>query len=452
MVVDISGKKVTILGAGRSGLGAAQLLAEQKAQVFISDYDLSKRTPDLIKLSEQYNISFEVGQHSDKIFNADFVVLSPGISQTVPVVQKIVQKKMPLFSELEVAYWFADGPVVGVTGSNGKTTTAQLLGEILQYSDWKTFVGGNIGIPFSLIVYKSRQYSTRKLFIVEISSFQLEKIVTFRPYVAVLLNITPDHLNRYKSFQHYVDTKAKIFQNQNPEDSIVYNADDDVVKSIIPDHVHQFPFGFNRDQSHMVFLESETLYINEEEKPVPLIKREEIQLLGEHNLLNIMASVNVGLIFGVDVEMIAQVLKTFTGIEHRLEFVRETKGIKFYNDSKATNVDSVKYALRSFDSPIHLIMGGRDKDGDFPVLREYMRHVKKIYVIGEATNKIFKALNEVVPILICSSLNEAVQKAFKGAEKGDIVLLSPGCASFDMFYDFEDRGNQFKETVWKIAP
>jgi len=446
-ILEVKGKKFGVLGAARSGIAVAQLLKSRGAEVFVSEI----KTEIDLSILRQRSIPFETGGHSDRLLDNDYVVLSPGIPFDSPIVQRIKGKGIPVFSELEVASWFCKAPIIAITGSNGKTTTTALLGEIFSKAGRERVVAGNIGLPFS---DWTERVDERGVAILEVSSFQLEGIKSFKPRVSVLLNITPDHLDYHRSFQDYVSAKGRIMENQDENDFIVYNIDDEVVAKIVSQassRAKRVPFSLQREVDYGGFLKDGHLVLQLNDQRERLIPVREIKLPGQHNLYNSLASALAARIFEIPLEAIKEGLRSFPGLEHRLEFVREVKGVKFINDSKATNVDAVWYALQSFQRPIILIAGGRDKGGDYSKLRELVsQRVRKLILIGEARAKIRKALGSCTEVMEASSLEEAVRGAYGAAQRGDVVLLSPACASFDMFRDFEDRGNRFKQLVWSL--
>jgi UDP-N-acetylmuramoylalanine--D-glutamate ligase len=435
---DVKNKKVTVLGAARSGIAAAVLLKNSGAEVFVSDY--AKK--DIIPALHENDIDYESGMHSERVFDADFVVLSPGISQRTAIVKELMAKDIPVYSEIEVASWFCKSPVIGVTGSNGKTTTTTLIGEMLKrrYSD--AIVAGNIGQPFSSFVLDSKEDSRA---VVELSSFQLETTDRFKPQTVVVLNFAPNHLDWYDSYDDYKDAKWRITNNLTEDDLLVYNADD-VEASTRADllNCRKLSFSVKEGVKADAYFSDGKLWLND----TLLIDVDTMQLRGLHNYMNALAAALAAKEAGVEAEKIKEVLQEFAGVEHRLEYVKEVNGVKYYNDSKATTVESLWFALKSFTTPIILIAGGKDKGSDFTRLNDLILDgVKKIIVIGTASEKMEKAWGALKPLEMAESLESAVLIAKNSAENGEVVLLSPACASFDMFQDFEDRGRQFKEVV-----
>jgi len=446
----IDGKKVSVFGMARSGLAVARLLVKNGAFVFLTDTkeeeELKLETEELRRL----NIDFDTGFHSQKALDhKDFIVLSPGISSDIPVLKRAQEVGLPLFSEIEVAFWLCPAQIVGITGSNGKTTTSTLVGEILKQDGRECQVAGNIGTPFSSVV---ETVSSQGTIVLELSSFQLENIEEFKPKAAGLLNISPDHLDRYPDLESYSEAKFKIFENQTPEDFAILNMDDDYSKKI-KDHCKGqiIFFSILKELEQGSFLKDGELLIRLDGKTEKILDVSELGIKGLHNLSNAACACAVSSVLGIKKDSIQQALKSFKGVEHRLEQVKIISGVKFINDSKATNVRSVWYALDSVPEPILLIAGGRDKGGDFTQLREMAKEkLKGLILIGEAKEKIDKAIGDLVKSIKVDNLEEAVKKAYEMASPGDCVLLSPGCASFDMFENYEHRGKVFKSTVRQL--
>lgn len=435
-------KKVTVLGAARSGIAAASMLKKLGAIPFVSDSATEISKQDCVQKLRQENIEYEFGGHTDKIFDAEFVVLSPGISQRSEVVRSILQKDIPLYSEIEVASWFIKGGLIAVTGSNGKTTTTTLIGEMLKRKYPQAIVAGNIGSPLSGQVLDSAANSWS---VVEVSSFQLETIQDFHPQQAVILNFAPNHLDRYDSYEDYLKAKWRITMNLTPQDKLIYNsADTNLSEWVAQKDAQKLAFDINGDVSRAARFDGQSLYVGGER----LVDVQDMKLRGTHNYMNAMSAALAAQNADVPIDDIRAVLKEFAGVEHRLEFVMDKKGVRYINDSKATTVESLSFALQSFDTPIVLIAGGKDKGSDFTRLNDLIqKYVKDIILIGDATEKMKQAWNQIKPIQCAGSLQDAVRRAAHLADLGDVVLLSPACASFDMFEDFEDRGRQFKQIV-----
>ncbi|MBS4060400.1 MAG: UDP-N-acetylmuramoyl-L-alanine--D-glutamate ligase, partial [Bacteroidetes bacterium] len=481
--MDYKGKKITIVGLARSGVGAANLLSHLGAAVSVTDLKTGQELePFLKKLNG--NIKCELGSHPDILFeNADLIVISPGVPMDIPPFKKAHQKGIRIIGELELAYDFITNELgfnsytpefLAVTGTNGKSTTTSLLYEIIKAEGFKTVLAGNIGNAlteeiFNEIKKKDNGFYKNDCFVVEVSSFQLESIQGFRPAGSTILNITPDHLDRYSSMSSYIDAKCRIFVNQGRSDFIVLNADDHSTGEILnrintqAANGRETPciFYFSRrhpvegmyynDSDDRIFLNLPEYRIRElrlKIKGIPAgfcLDPSTFKIKGVHNIENAMAASLMAILSGCRTETVSETLSRYPGLEHRLEFVREINGVRFINDSKGTNVGAVMKSLESFNEPVILIAGGRDKHGDFNQLKPYIKDkVKAIVLIGEAKEKINKALGYLTEAYLEKDLHSAVIRANSLSERGDIVLLSPACASFDMFNDFEDRGRQFK--------
>lgn len=445
--------RIVILGAGESGIGAAVLAKKQGYEVFISD--MGSILPARKELLERLKIPFEEGENSSQCMEADLIIKSPGIPNTAPIIQAIRAKNIPVISEIEFAYRFAkDTVIIGITGSNGKTTTTNLIYELLKNSGKDASISGNVGRSFALAV-SERHYDYH---VVELSSFQLDDSYEFRPHIAVLLNITPDHLDRYDHlFQHYIDAKMRIIQQQSPQDILIYWAKDPVIEQELARRqpkISLYPFDTTLG-STFATADDESIKVSlNGQKHV--FDCSQIALQGRHNRLNIMASVLAALQVGAREESIRSTLKAFTGVEHRMQFVREINQIRFINDSKATNVNSCWYALDALTTPCILILGGTDKGNDYSeidaLVQKKCRHLiflgidnSKLFShfkpLCGTSNSILEGLSEV------KSMSAAVQKAYALAHSGETVLLSPCCASFDLFKNYEDRGSQFITAV-----
>ncbi len=441
---ELKGKRVTVIGLSRSGQAVVRLLQEAGANVFGSDIS---SPPGIEKLR---GIELESGGHTQKALReAELIVLSPGVPLTLPLLGEARRRGIEVLSEVEVAWWFARAPIWAVTGSNGKSTVASLLGHILKLAGWEAAVAGNIGRPLSDVVDK---ISEKGVIVAEVSSFQLDTVREFSPNVAILLNITPDHLDRYASFQDYARSKKRIFANQTNHDLAILNRDDPLVYPLIKElkaKVVTYSIGEGGDSE--VGVEDGWVVARLSQPMERVIKLGDIPLPGPHNLSNCLAVVAACLAGGLRKEEIVSHLVSFPGLEHRLEVVDTIGGVKFVNDSKGTNVDATRYALLSFPRPILLIAGGRDKGSDFSRLRELIQErVKAVILLGESKEKMASCWQDLVPITKVDSLAQAVWVAYELASPGETVLLSPACASFDMFTDFEERGKVFKEEVRKL--
>jgi UDP-N-acetylmuramoylalanine--D-glutamate ligase len=439
--------KVTVIGAARSGVAAATLLQRQGATVFVSDNEPEAKLTSHIPHLMSAGIEFETGGHTDRVYDCSLMVISPGVPSRAPVVLEAKRRGITIISEVELASWFCKAPIVAITGSNGKTTTTTLLGRILYDAKTKHVVAGNIGKAFSGVVLELAETDVAVL---EVSSFQLDYCETFRPRIAVILNITPDHMDRYEnSMERYAASKARIFMNQTADDVLIYNVDDEwTTKTIRRAHSRTIGFSVRQQVPEGAFVDGGEVVTVLSGKQSRLLPTSEISIPGMHNLYNAMAAALAGQLLGVGTASIRATLKNFKGVEHRLEFVREVDGVKYVNDSKATNVDSVWYALQAFHEPMVVLLGGRDKGNDYSKLVDLVRkNVRAIVAIGESAGNVEKAFSGVKPITRAASMREAVAAARALAQPGDVVLLSPACASFDWFENYEHRGKLFKELV-----
>ena len=449
-MTDVRGKRVLVVGLARTGRATARCLQRHGAEVTVTDsrppYELRADVAELLALK----MGMELGLHREATFLAqDLIVVSPGVAPELPALQAARAKGIPIVSEVEVASWFLEAEILGITGSNGKTTTTALLGKMLETSGFRTFVGGNIGLPLIAAV---DQVPKEAKVVTELSSFQLEATQSFRPRVAVLLNITPNHLDRHPTLEAYVAAKARIFRHQTPEDFAVLNADDPAVMNLTPAiAARKIFFSRTQDLPDGVFVADGQIVYRTGNLERPLLGTREIALRGDFNVENVLAAAAVACVAGADFEAIARAVREFRAVEHRLEFVREVRGVEFFNDSKATNIDAAQKSLEAFERPVLAILGGRYKGGDFAALTPVVeRHAKAIFAIGEARERIVAALSSAAPVVWCNDLHEAVVRAYAAAERGDAVLLCPGCSSFDMFRDYADRGRAFKREVLKL--
>ena len=448
--LDVNGSKVTIIGGARSGVAVADLLKRGGASVFVTDAEpiAAEHSSSL----QQAGVDFESGGHSDRAVEADFIVISPGVPDSAPIVQRVRDEGLSIYSEIEAASWFCRAPIVAITGSNGKTTTTALLGHVFRTAGFDTHVGGNIGYPFSSFADKVEEDA---IVVLEVSSFQLDHIDAFRPRVSMILNITPDHLDRYDhKFENYARAKFRVFENQRDDDIYIHNQDDPVVReksvSLRSEQPSLRVLGFSQEseleEGAFVRGNELVLRINQEET---LMRLEELSLQGRHNLYKSRAAAMAARVMEVGSDYVRESLMSFEGVPHRLELVREIDGVRYVNDSKATNVNAVWYALESFSQPVVLIAGGRDKGNDYSSLKPLVRgRTRAVIAIGESSKKVVDELGpETERIAEAGSMEEAVEFARALAQPGDVVLLSPACASFDMFENYEQRGEVFKRSV-----
>ncbi len=448
-MMEIKGKKVLVVGLGKSGLAAALFLRRRGAQVTVSDVRsaeaLAKEIPALIEAG----IMVESGGHGLLTFRRqDLIVVSPGVPLDTPELAQVKHFGLPVIGELELAARFLKGHTLAVTGSNGKTTTTTLLGEILKAGGLPTLVGGNIGLPVVALIDESTEDTWSVL---EVSSFQLETTVQFHPEIAVILNITPDHLDRHGSFENYCAAKERIFAAQTAGDFLVLNADNTPCAAAAARSAakvywfsveHPVPQGAWLEQGSVVYRAAEDAPT---EHVMPL---RGIPLKGSHNIENVLAAVVAARLAGVPAEIIRHAVESFQAVEHRLEYVVTHNGVQFYNDSKATNVDATAKAIAAFSGGIHLILGGKDKNSDYTLLSDLLRErVSAVYTIGSAAAKIESHLRGVVSIYSCETLDKAVASAAAAARPGEVVLLAPACSSFDQFENYEQRGKVFKQLV-----
>lgn len=438
-------EKIVILGAGESGTGAALLAKVKGFEVFVSDSGTVKEKYKA-ELQSQ-DIAFEEGGHSnEKILNADLIIKSPGIPDKAPIMQEAAKLNIPVIDEIEFAFRHTDARIIAITGTNGKTTTTLLTYHLLKQAGFNVALAGNVG--FSM----ARQVAREKFdwYVLEVSSYQLDGTESFKPEIGVLLNITPDHMDRYDyTMQNYVNSKFQLIENMTRQENFIFYADDDVIakemktRSVVP---RQIAVSL-KDKGSVVHFDGAKMVFGLKEKFS--IAQSETTLKGPHNVINTMAAVSAALLAGVDVEAIRSGLKTFVNAPHRLESVAVINGVEFVNDSKATNVDSVVYALGSYDKPLVWIAGGIDKGNDYNLIKDEVRKkVRALICLGKDNEKLKNAFGDVVPVIKeTQSVEELVRIALDLAKEGDVVLLSPACASFDLFKNYEDRGNQFREAI-----
>ena len=444
-------QRIVILGAGESGVGAAILAKLQGYDVFVSDG--GKIKDEFKKELTQYKIEFEEAEHSEeKIFSAKEIMKSPGIPEKNELIKKIRAKGIEIISEIELAYRHkGDSKVIAITGSNGKTTTTSLIYHICKTANLDCALVGNIGFSFA----KQVAVEPKPLYVVEISSFQLDDIKTFKPDVAVLTNITEDHLDRYEyNIKNYINSKFKIIQNQTQEDVFIYSLDDETTNQNITNYSIQStlaPFTMSKQLPQGAYLLNAKMHLKWKNEEMQM-NISDFAIKGKHNQYNSMAASLAATAVDIRKEKIREALQTFESLEHRMEPVVTIKGVEFINDSKATNINSTWFAFESMEKPTILILGGVDKGNDYSLIKDLVKEkVKAIVCMGTNNLKIHQAFGEVMPLIVnTSSTSEAVQAAFHFAEKGDCVLLSPACASFDLFKNYEDRGNQFKQAVKEL--
>jgi UDP-N-acetylmuramoylalanine--D-glutamate ligase len=451
--MELKNKRVLVVGLGKSGKSAALFLRDCGARVTVSDVRSAEALAGEIPALLDAGIMVETGGHGLLTFRRqDLIVVSPGVPYDTPELKQVRAFGLPIIGELELAIRFLQGQVVAITGSNGKTTTTALLGKIFADSGVPTLVGGNIGTPVIDLIAQS---TPQTVSVLEVSSFQLETVVEFRSHIAVVLNITQDHLDRHGTFENYAAMKARITAQQTADDFFVLNAEDKPTQMLAARTKAQvFWFSGRRAIKQGAFVHGESVVFlpRENAKPEPVMPLAQIPLKGAHNVENVLAAVCAARLGGVAAESIRASVAGFKAVEHRLEFVATVRGVAFFNDSKATNVDATKKALEAFPGGVHLILGGKDKNSDYTELADLIRaRVKIVYTIGSAAEKIERHLAGVVKIVSAGTLDSAVRQAAQLAVAGDVVLLAPACASFDQFTSYEHRGRVFKELVQGLA-
>ena len=447
--MDLCGKRVLVVGMARTGIATAKFLKAKGSLVTTTEVKPEEEMPEASRELKDLDLSAEWGGHQTETFlEQDLIVLSPGVDLSMDPIQKAIRQGVRVISEIELAYHFIHVPILAVTGTNGKTTTTLLLGEMLKEDGRRVGVGGNVGEPLILFADGGDRW---EVLAVEISSFQLEAIEDFRPRISVLLNITEDHLDRYSSYNDYIQAKVRIFANQNSGDLAVLNRDDPIVmRSGEKAKAKKILFSMRERLEEGAFSDGRTISLRFEWKGEEY-SLDKTPLKGIHNVENMMAALTAARIFGCSKRAVQNVLDRFQGLEHRLEFVREIGGVRFYDDSKGTNVGSVVKSLQSFSEPVILIAGGKDKNGDLSPLKELVRkRVKHLVLLGEAKDRMNRELGGLTDTVMVKTLEEAVALARQKAKGGEVVLLSPACSSFDMFKDYKERGRVFKEAVRRL--
>jgi UDP-N-acetylmuramoylalanine--D-glutamate ligase len=449
--MDVTNKRVLVVGLGKSGVASALFLKVHGARVTVSDTKSTDELKSEIPALLDQGITVETGGHGERTFREqDLIVVSPGVPVNAPLLVQARGLGEKVIGEIELAAEFFPGKIVAITGSNGKTTTTTLAGEILATGGLSVVVGGNIGTPAISLVDRATADTTAVL---EVSSFQLETIQTFRPRIAVVLNVTPDHLDRHRTFAVYTDAKARIFENQRPDDFAVLNADDPTCVALA-ERAKAKVFWFSRKQEvkQGSYVREGQILFRDAKRQQEVMLLSEIPLKGAHNVENVLAAVCVGTLSGVELGKIRKAVAAFKAVEHRLEYVATVRGVEYYNDSKATNVDATIKALESFPANIHLILGGKDKGSDYSLLNDLLRQrAKRVYTIGAAAAKIEGQIKGAAEIVHAETLENAIKRASETAQAGDIVLLAPACASFDQFRSYEHRGKVFKDVVKAMA-
>lgn len=449
MNMNVKNKNVLIVGLARSGVSAANLLYKLGANVTVTDEKGEEALSDNVKKLEK-DISLKLNGHdSVNIKEIDITIISPGVPWDSPFLNKIREKGIRIMSEVEFAFQHINAPLIVITGTNGKTTTTTLTGEMLKRGGKKVFVGGNIGNPLCEEVLNGGK---SEIVLSEISTFQTEGIETFKPYISAILNITPDHLDRHKNMDEYIELKKRVFINQDENDYMVLNLDDEITAGFSTEgRGKKIFFSRLKEVENGAFVRGDKIIFKNEGREEIVCSLKDLKLIGVHNIENTLASVAISGICGISGKIMRDAISEFKGIKHRMELVREIRGVRFINDSKGTNVGATVKSLQSFNEPIILIAGGKDKGSDYLPLKGLIEdRVKFLILIGDAKKKIAKSLNGFKNKIEADTLENAVKEGFRRAKSGDIVLLSPACASFDMFRDYEDRGEQFKEVVNRL--
>ncbi|GJL77474.1 MAG: UDP-N-acetylmuramoylalanine--D-glutamate ligase [Nitrospinaceae bacterium] len=444
--MDLKNKKITVIGMGRSGIAAANFLANRKAQVTLMDQKKRKDMEEAVRqLSPAVQTRFE---SSTLAGDEDLIILSPGVDINSSYLAPSRKRGVPIWSEVELACRFNTSPIIAVTGTNGKSTCTTLIGEILQAAGKSVRVGGNLGTPFISLVDRE----TPDFLVLEISSFQLEAVERFHPKISLVLNITPDHLDRHKTLDAYVALKKRISENQTDADFLILNQDDPNTRNLgQSSRAKKLFFSATTDVEEGAFLTKNSLMVRGNATEKKVCNLDDLNQVMQWQIENVLAASLASSLLDIPLEIIGETLKQFTGMEHRMEWVRTYQGVDFVNDSKGTNVGAVQKSLQSFQRPIVLIAGGKDKDSDFlPLKPAFKQKVKHLILIGESKPKFREILNGSFSYEEANSMEEAVRQAAKNAASGDVVLLSPGCASFDMFKDYADRGEQFKSIVRQL--
>jgi len=448
--MELNGKRALVVGLGRSGVASALFMKAHGARVTVSDTKSGDELRNEIPVLLDHGITVETGGHGDRTFRGqDLIVVSPGVPVDAPPLIQARSLGETVIGEIELAAQFLPGPIVAITGSNGKTTTTTLTGEIMTAAGLPTLVGGNIGTPAISLAERAKPET---VIVLEISSFQLETIQTFRPKIAVVLNVTPDHLDRHRTFEIYTDAKARIFENQQGNDFAVLNADDPTCVALgARTRAQVFWFSRQKEVQQGAWVRDGNVVFRDSQGQREILQVSEVPLKGAHNLENVLAAVCTCILMGCSPEKVRQAVHDFKAVEHRLEFVATVAGVDYYNDSKATNVDATIKALESFPANIHLILGGKDKGSDYTVLNDLIRQrVKGVYTIGAAAAKIESQVKGA-EIVHAETLENAIRKVHATAQPGDVVLLAPACASFDQFKNYEHRGKVFKDIVAALA-
>ncbi|MGB9823558.1 MAG: UDP-N-acetylmuramoyl-L-alanine--D-glutamate ligase [Candidatus Hydrothermia bacterium] len=438
-------RHISILGCGKSGFECALALKKANAFPFVSDAaEISREYKERL---QKEGIPYEENGHTEKVLSSDLIVVSPGVKPDTPILEKARSKKIEILGELEVGYLLTSGKYIAITGTNGKSTVTTLTYELLKDNSNDVIMAGNVGEPLSMYAFHDG------IFVLEVSSFQLKTIDTFKPDIGVILNIDQDHMDWHPTFEDYVESKARIFENQDQQDYLILNYDDEVVRSLAKKAKSQVLWvSLRQEVTRGAYLSEDKVIIKLDGERIQAFSTDELLIKGIHNVFNASVASLIAYLNGVNVEKIREILRRFKGLPHRIEFVTEKNGVKFYDDSKGTNPHAVLWALEGFKEPIILIMGGEDKDLDFYPLRDtIIKHCKLIIAIGKAKPKIINTFQDIVEVIPADDMKDAVEKAWSKAQSGDVILLSPGCASFDMFKNYKERGDVFQHWVREIT-
>lgn len=450
--MELKNKNVLILGLGISGVSTVKALNKLGANIVISDLKVEEELEDFLEEISDYPVKLYLGTNSVTLDNIDLIVKSPGIPLGLPIIEDAMAKNIEVITDIELAYrLIPDNKFIAITGTNGKTTTTTLVGKIFNKAGYNCHVTGNIGIG---ILWEAINSEKEDIFIIETSSFQLDSTANFKPKVSLIINITPDHLNWHKTYDNYINAKKKVFKNQDNSDYTVLNYDDEILRNM-KDEINSniIWFSVNRELNKGIYIKGDTIVINDGVKLIEVLPYRDVKIPGRHNLENALASIAIGYSLGIDVDIMADVLRTFEGVEHRIEYVTTINDVKFYNDSKGTNSDASIKAVEALDGPIILIAGGMDKGTSFDdFIKSFNGKVKYLILLGETSKKISETADKYgfKNIYLVQSMKEAVKKSFQLSETGDEVLLSPACASWDMYKSFEERGRDFKEAVFGL--
>ena len=447
--IDLRGKRVLVVGLARTGVATATFCAAKGAHVTVTDSRSESEIGEAVGMLRSAGVTLELGGHREETFlQQDLIIPSPGVPADEIHVQAALARGVKVWSEIELAFRFMKGRLIGITGSNGKTTTTSLVHHIVATGGMHAILAGNIGTPLIACVGAMQEHSWT---VAELSSFQLELIDTFRPNIGVLLNLTPDHLDRHHTMEAYAAAKARLFENQTGDDAAIVNADDSLATKYAPSHVPVYWFSRKQQLAQGAFVLGDEIVFRREGANEPLLRIADIPLVGAHNLENVLAAATAARLAGASAAGIAAGVRSFAGVEHRIEFVAEIGGVRYYNDSKATNVDATLKALDAFLGRILIILGGKDKGSDYTVLQKPLRERAILaLLIGAAADKIERQISGSVAIERAETLERAVETASHAAQPGDVVLLAPACASFDQFQNYEHRGRTFKELVHKL--